>query len=85
MARLLTKAAQRLRISIDVKPEMRRALRTAAARRDLTVRQYIVQVLEERLREDFGIEVGFLALTAQADPVLARLWDHATDAEYDRR
>jgi hypothetical protein len=27
---------------------------------------------------------GFLALTAQADPVLAGLWDNEKDAAYDR-
>ena len=85
MARPMESAVKRPRISIDVVPETRRRLRLAAAKRDLTVRQYILQVLEERLREDLGAEAeGLLALTARADPVLARLWDNPRDAEYDR-
>jgi uncharacterized protein (DUF1778 family) len=85
MARLMVSSVKRPRISIDVVPETRRRLRLAAAKRDLTVRQYILQVLEERLQEDLGAEAeGLLALTAGADPVLARLWDNPKDAEYDR-
>jgi hypothetical protein len=78
-------SVKRPRISIDVAAETRRRLRLAAAKRDLTVRQYVLQALEESLREDLGTEDdGLLALTADADPVLARLWDNPKDAEYDR-
>ena len=85
MARPMESSVRRPRISIDVAPEMRRSLRLAAARHDLTIRQYVIQALEERLRQDLGSGVeGLLTLSAQADPVLARLWDNARDAEYDR-
>jgi uncharacterized protein (DUF1778 family) len=78
-------SAKRPRISIDVLPEVRRRLRLAAAKRDLTVRQYVMEAIQERLREDLGDEVeGVFALTASADPVLAKLWDNRRDAEYDR-
>jgi uncharacterized protein (DUF1778 family) len=78
-------SAKRPRISIDVLPEVRRRLRLAAAKRDLTIRQYVLEAIEERLREDLGDEgEGVLALTAKADPVLAELWDNPKDAEYDR-
>jgi uncharacterized protein (DUF1778 family) len=83
MARPLAFSVKRPRISIDVIPETRRRLRLAAARRDVTVRQYILEALEERLREDLGRD-ELLALTAEADPVLAKLWDNPRDAEYDR-
>jgi uncharacterized protein (DUF1778 family) len=79
----MASAVKRPRISIDVVSETRRRLRLAAAKRDLTIREYILQALEERLREDLGKD-GLLALNEQADPVLARLWDNARDAEYDR-
>jgi hypothetical protein len=47
--------------------------------------QYVLDALEERLREDLGGgEEGLLALTARADPVLAALWDNEKDAAYDR-
>jgi uncharacterized protein (DUF1778 family) len=78
-------ATKRPRISVDVVPAVRRRLRLAAARRDVSVRQYVVEAIEERLREDLGNEgEELLALTAQADPLLAELWDNRRDAAYDR-
>jgi uncharacterized protein (DUF1778 family) len=47
-------AVKRPRISLDVEPEIRRRLRLAAAKRDLTVRRYLLEAIEERLREDLG-------------------------------
>ena len=84
MARTMTSLTKRPRISLDVVPETRRRLRLAAARRDVTVRQYILEALDERLKEDLGRD-ELLALTAEADPVLARLWNNPRDAAYDRR
>lgn len=84
-ARAMGSSAKRPRISIDVSPELRRRLRLAAAKRDLTVRQYVLEALEEQLREDLGDEgERLLALNAQVDPVLAALWDNPQDAAYDR-
>jgi uncharacterized protein (DUF1778 family) len=77
-------SAKRPRISIDVMPEVRRRLRLAAAKRDLTIRQYVLEAIEERLREDLGDESEGLTLTAKADPVLAELWDNPEDSAYDR-
>jgi hypothetical protein len=78
-------ASKRPRISIDVEPEVRRRLRFAAARRDLTVRQYVLEAINDRLREDLGeTPDGLFALTASSDPVLAKLWDNRQDAQYDR-
>jgi uncharacterized protein (DUF1778 family) len=85
MARPVESSAKRPRISIDVQPEIRRRLRLAAAKRDLTLRQYVLEAIEDRLREDLGDGTeGMLALTAKADPVLAELWDNRRDAAYDR-
>lgn len=85
MARPIEATTKRPRISIDVEPEVRRRLRLAAAKRDLTVRRYILEAIEEQLNEDLGDEgEGALTLTAKADPVLAELWDNRKDAEYDR-
>ncbi|MBI4524683.1 MAG: hypothetical protein HY695_12835, partial [Deltaproteobacteria bacterium] len=72
MGRPMESSAKRPRISIDVLPEVRRRLRLAAAKHDLTVRQYVLEAIEERLREDLGEQdEGMLTLTAKADPVLA--------------
>ncbi len=85
MARSMESSAKRPRISVDVPPEVRRRLRLAAAKRDLTVRQYVLEAIEEHLRKDLGDDnEGVLALTAKADPVLAELRDNRKDSEYDR-
>lgn len=76
---------KRLRISVDVSPEVRRRLRLAAARHDVAVGHYVLEAIEERLRQDLKDEdAGMLGLTAKADPVLAELWDNPKDAAYDR-
>ncbi len=74
---------KRSRISIEVSPDFRRRIWQGAASRDLTVRQYLVEAIEARLREDLDGEAE-LALTATSDPVLAGLWDNPEDAEYAR-
>ena len=84
MSRPMIDAAKRPRISVDVPPVVRCRLRLAAARRDLTVRQYLLETIEERLREDLDDTDGTLALTSKTDPVLAELWDNRKDARYDR-
>ena len=85
MPRTMESSVKRPRVSVDVVPEVRRRLRLAAARCDVTVRQYVLEAIEERLREDLGDEgEELLALNAKADPVLAELWDNRKDAAYDR-
>jgi len=76
---------KRPRISVDVLPEMRCRLRRAAAKRDLSIRQNVLEAIEEQIREDLREEnEGMMSLTAKADPVLAELWDNPKDSEYDR-
>jgi hypothetical protein len=48
------------------------------------MRQYVLQALEERLREDLGADSEGFVLTADADPVLTRLWGNSKDAKYDK-
>ncbi len=37
---------QRTRLTVDVSPDMRQRIRTAAARRDVSVRRYVEDILE---------------------------------------
>lgn len=84
MGRSMETSPKRPRISVDVLPEVRRSLRMAAAKRDLSVQQYVIEAIEERLREDLGEEdEGVMTLTAKTDPVLADLWDNPKDSAYD--
>lgn len=84
MARPMQATAKRPRISVDVPLALRRRLRLAAAKRDLTVQRYVLDAIEERLREDLGDDHEEVVLTAKTDPVLAELWDNPRDAAYDR-
>lgn len=85
MGRPMESSPKRPRISVDVLPEVRRRLRLAAAKRDVSVQQYVIEAIEEQLREDLGEEdEGIITLTRKADPVLAELWDNPKDAAYDR-
>ncbi len=85
MGRPMKSSRKRPRISVDVLPEVRRRLRLAAAKRDLSIRQYVLEAIEEQIREDLGEEdEGMMTLTAKADPVLAELWDNPKDSQYDR-
>ncbi len=82
-----TPKSSRARLSIDVSPALRRRIRVVASARDLSITDYVVNAVKERLEEDLqelGGEEGLLAMTARTDPVLAELWDNDKDAEYDR-
>ncbi len=84
MTRVTVSQGKRPRISVDVSPEVRRRLRLAAASRDVTIRQYVLEAIEERLQVDLGYEgEEIFALTAKTDPVLAELWDNPKDSKYD--
>ena len=76
---------RRARLSIDVSTATRRRVRLAAARRDQSIRDYVVDALTQRLREDLGDEQvdGAGALTDETDPVLGRLWRNEADSVYD--
>ena len=85
MGRAMQSSPKRPRISVDVLPAVRRRLRLAAAKRDLSVRQYVLEASEDELREDLGEEdEPVLTLTGKSDPVLAELWDNPKDSAYDR-
>ncbi len=78
---------KRTRLTIDIPAEVKRRLRLVAAQRDVSVRQYVLEVLEEQLTKDLAEMAereGLLALTARSDPVLSGLWDNEKDAAYDR-
>jgi uncharacterized protein (DUF1778 family) len=76
----------RARLSIDVAREERRRIRIAAARREQSIRDYVWEAVEARLKHDLAAELpaaDLLALNQRADPVLAKLWDNPRDAAYD--
>ena len=48
---------KRTRLTIDVPPEVKSRLRLAAARRDISMRRYVQEVLEERLTDDLPTDL----------------------------
>ena len=77
----------RARLSIDVAREERRRIHIAAAKRDQSIREYVWEAVEARLKHDLAGELAaldLLALDGRADPVLAELWDNPKDAAYDK-
>jgi len=79
--------AKRARLTLDLPVEVQRRLRLVAAHQDVSVREYVLETVEERLARDWremAEHEGLLALTAQDAPVLAELWDNEKDAAYDR-
>ena len=78
---------KRARLTLDLPGEVKRRLRLVAAHQDVSVREYVLETVEERLAKDWlemAEHEGLLALAAQDDPVLAELWDNEKDAAYDR-
>ena len=61
----------RVRLSVDVDPELRRRVRMAAASRDQSVKEWLEGVLErelERTEEDIAWMEGDLSLLGEFEP-----------------
>jgi uncharacterized protein (DUF1778 family) len=84
MARVLSPTTKRTRISLDVTPELLSRVRVAAALRELSVREYLIETIVERLYDEMDDEGPKTALTAAEAPSLADLWDNPQDAVYDQ-
>lgn len=81
-----TTPERRARLSIDVSREARRRIHIAAARRDQSIRDYVWEAVEARLKDDLVDDTSgtdAAALTERDDPVLADLWKNPKDAAYD--
>jgi len=77
---------KRTRLTIELPLEMKHHLGFIAAQRDIPMRQYLLETIKRQIEEDWANlteQAGLLAWTAQADPVLAELWDNEKDAAYD--
>lgn len=73
------------RVSISIRPGVAKRVSLAAAKREITIDEYLLGALEERLHEDLASgRERTIGMTAKTDPVLAELWDNPNDARYDR-
>ena len=78
---------KRTRLTIDLPVEVKQRLRLVAAQQDVSIREYVIDTLEEQLDKDWAKlaeQEGLIALSSQTDPVLAELWDNEKDSAYDR-
>jgi hypothetical protein len=71
-------AVDKARLTIDLTPDLHSRLKVVVARKRITMREYCVRAIERQLGEE-----PTEYLTAEADPVLAELWDNEDDAAYD--
>lgn len=74
--------SRRARLSIDISASERRLIRLAAARRDESIRDYVVRAIEAQLTTDLE-SANLTAMTEAADPVLGDLWKNSKDSTYD--
>jgi len=74
---------RRCRLSIDIESKEHRMIKMCAAMNDESVRSYVLRALRERLDIDMEREMKRF-LTAEQDPVLAKLWDNEKDSIYDK-
>jgi len=84
---MTTTKQRRVILNIDVTPDERNRIQIAAEKSGLSVRDYVRESVEARLRHDLACEqsaADLLALNRQTDPVLAELWDNPRDAAYDK-
>jgi hypothetical protein len=73
-----------VRLSIDVSREARRRIHIAATKRDQSIREYVWQAVEARLRHDLADDLSaadLVALNERADPVLADPWNNPNPQE----
>jgi hypothetical protein len=82
----MSTTTKRSRLTIDLPTGLKHRLRLIAAHRDVSIRKYVLDTIEEQMAIDWAKmaeQEGLLTLTAQSDPVLAELWDNEKDAAYD--
>lgn len=74
----MARIGARIRLAIDLPADVRRRVRLAAARRDMSLQEYVRRALDRQLEQD-----AVDALSAVEDPVLADLWAGPENAIYD--
>jgi hypothetical protein len=70
------------RISFEVEPEIHRAVRMMAASKGVTVRQFMMEALEEHVKQEANREDTGETFRISA-AALERDWDNELDSEYD--
>ncbi len=79
------KMAVRERLSIDVLPEEHRQIKAYAAIHGKSIREYVIESIQERLRQEAEQkDLSGLSKHLDSDPVLKKLWNNKKDSAYDK-
>jgi len=73
-------------LALKIPADLQRQLSRAAAHTHVSMNQYVVDSVKQRLGREAPAsedELALAALSAQTDPVLAELWDNEKDAVYE--
>lgn len=82
---MATEMMARERLSVDVLPEEHRQIKAYAALHGETIREYVIESVRERLRQEIETqELSLLSLHLEYDPVLKELWRNKKDVAYDK-
>lgn len=73
----MNEPAKKTRVTIYVQPEIRRRLRMAAAKCDLSLGEYVLDALQTRLDEDVPPEADLLKAAESS----LSFWDNPVDDE----
>ena len=74
--------AKRKRLSIDVLPEDQRMIKAYAALHGQSIREYVLETIQARLREERENN-NILTMTTQINSLLREVWDNDKDSVYD--
>ncbi len=73
-------SAHKNRLSIDLPPEEHRKIKAYAALHGVTIREYVLESLRERLRKEQELrELSSLSSQLDQDSVLNKLWNNDKD------
>lgn len=72
---------RRVRLSLEVEQDLHRRVKIAAARRDMTIKDYVAGLLEEAA--DADKEGRTAAVARMSAPAFARDWESKEDSAYD--
>jgi hypothetical protein len=67
---------EKARLTLDMEPELHRRVKMMAVRKGLSMRDFCVGAIQDRLALELGKTIG-------PDPVLEELWDNEDDAVFD--
>ena len=82
---MVKKNMGRERLSIDVLPEEHRQIKAYAALYGKTMREYVLECVQKKLREEVEQkELSNISAYPDKDPILNSVWENKKDAEYDK-